>query len=87
MGLLNGKIPFTTFLLRAADQICMGNISFTQMKYVGSHAGVSIEEDDPSQMASADFAFFRTVPQIICFNPYDAVSAERVVELPTSLLE
>lgn len=72
---------FAAFLLRAADQIRMGAISFTRAKYVGSHAGVSIGEDGPSQMALEDFAFFRTVPNIVCFYPSDAVSAERAVEL------
>lgn len=72
---------FAAFLIRAADQIRMGALSFTRVKYVGSHAGVSIGEDGPSQMALEDFAFFRTVPNIVCFYPSDAVSAERAVEL------
>ena len=72
---------FAAFLLRAADQIRMGAISFTRVKYVGSHAGVSIGEDGPSQMALEDFAFFRTIPQSVSFYPSDAVSAERAVEL------
>ena len=72
---------FAAFLTRAADQIRMGAISFTQVKYVGSHAGISIGEDGPSQMALEDFAFFRTIPNIVCFYPSDAVSAERAVEL------
>lgn len=72
---------FAAFLIRAADQIRMGALSFTRVKYIGSHAGVSIGEDGPSQMALEDFAFFRTVPQIVCFYPSDAVSAERAVEL------
>ncbi|UJR15478.1 hypothetical protein I4U23_002421 [Adineta vaga] len=72
---------FAAFLLRAADQIRMGAISFTRVKYIGSHAGVSIGEDGPSQMALEDFAFFRTIPHIVCFYPSDAVSAERAVEL------
>ncbi|CAF3681981.1 unnamed protein product [Adineta steineri] len=75
---------FAAFLMRAADQIRMGAISFTQVKYVGSHAGISIGEDGPSQMALEDFAFFRTVPNIVCFYPSDAVSAERAVELAAS---
>ena len=64
---------FAAFLMRAVDQIRMGAISFTQVKYVGSHAGISIGEDGPSQMALEDFAFFRTVPNIVCFYPSDAV--------------
>jgi transketolase len=59
----------------------LGGISFTRVKYVGSHAGVSIGEDGPSQMELEDFAFFRTIPNIVCFYPSDAVSAKRAVEL------
>ena len=39
-----GNIPFTAFLLRGVDQICLEAVSFTQMKYVGSHAAVSLSE-------------------------------------------
>ncbi|CAF1127436.1 unnamed protein product [Didymodactylos carnosus] len=72
---------FAAFLTRAFDQIRMGAISFTKVKFVGSHAGISIGEDGPSQMALEDFAMFRSVPQCVCFYPSDAVSAERATEL------
>ncbi|CAF0984443.1 unnamed protein product [Didymodactylos carnosus] len=72
---------FAAFLTRTFDQIRMGAISFTKVKFVGSHAGISIGEDGPSQMGLEDFAMFRSVPQCVCFYPSDPVSAERAVEL------
>lgn len=51
------------------------------IKCVGSHCGVSIGEDGPSQMALEDLAFFRTLPQSVVFYPCDAVSTERLVAL------
>jgi transketolase len=47
----------------------------------GSHAGVSIGEDGPSQMALEDLAMCRTQPNIAVLYPADAVSAERLVAL------
>lgn len=41
---------FATFFSRAFDQIRMGAISQTNVNFVGSHCGVSIGEDGPSQM-------------------------------------
>ena len=72
---------FACFLSRAYDQIRMGAISQTNCNFVGSHAGVSIGEDGPSQMALEDFAMFRAVPTATCFYPCDAVSTERAIEL------
>ncbi|BFZ09043.1 hypothetical protein BsWGS_12082 [Bradybaena similaris] len=72
---------FAAFFSRAFDQIRMGAISQTNANFVGSHAGVSIGEDGPSQMALEDIAMFRSVPGSTVFYPSDAVSAERAVEL------
>ncbi|XP_043501623.1 transketolase-like protein 2 isoform X1 [Polistes fuscatus] len=72
---------FATFFTRAFDQIRMGAISQTNVNFVGSHCGVSIGEDGPSQMGLEDIAMFRTVPGSTVFYPCDAVSAERAVEL------
>ena len=72
---------FAAFFTRAFDQIRMGAISQTEVNFVGSHAGCSIGEDGPSQMALEDFACFRTVPRAVCFYPSDAVSCERAIEL------
>lgn len=72
---------FACFLSRAFDQIRMGAISMTQAKFCGSHCGVSIGEDGPSQMALEDLGMFRSVPGCVVFYPSDAVSCERAVEL------
>ncbi|XP_967219.2 transketolase-like protein 2 isoform X1 [Tribolium castaneum] len=72
---------FATFLTRAYDQIRMGAISQTNVNFCGSHCGVSIGEDGPSQMGLEDIAMFRTIPGSTVFYPADAVSTERAVEL------
>jgi len=72
---------FATFFTRAFDQIRMGAISQTNVNFVGSHCGVSIGEDGPSQMGLEDIAMFRAIPGSTIFYPSDAVSCERAVEL------
>jgi len=71
---------FAAFFSRAADQIRMGAISKTNANFCGSHAGISIGEDGPSQMALEDVSFFRSIPGSTVFYPSDAVSCERAVE-------
>jgi transketolase len=79
-----GKIPFVSsfaaFLTRAFDQIRMAQYSQANIKFVGSHAGVSIGEDGPSQMGLEDIAMFRTLLHGVVLHPSDAVSTERLVE-------
>lgn len=72
---------FAAFFTRAFDQLRMGAISQTNLNCVGSHAGISIGEDGPSQMALEDIAMFRTIPGSTVFYPSDAVSTERACEL------
>lgn len=72
---------FAAFFTRAADQLRMAAVSFANIKCVGSHVGVSIGEDGPSQMGLEDIALFRTIPGSIVFYPTDAVAAERATEL------
>ncbi|XP_061592025.1 transketolase-like protein 2 [Cololabis saira] len=72
---------FAAFFSRAYDQIRMGAISQTNVNLVGSHCGVSIGEDGPSQMALEDLAMFRAVPTCTVFYPSDATSTEGAVEL------
>lgn len=72
---------FAAFLTRAFDQIRMGAISQTNVTFAGSHCGVSIGEDGPSQMALEDLAMFRSIPTATVFYPSDPVSCERAVEL------
>ena len=78
-----GKIPFVStfaaFLSRAYDQVRMSAISQANIKYVGSHCGVSIGEDGPSQMGLEDIAMFRAIPGAVVLYPSDAVAAERLV--------
>jgi len=86
MGLAaRGAIPFPStfaaFLERACDFVRMAGISDVGVKLAGSHAGVSIGEDGPSQMALEDLAMFRGVPNCTVFYPSDAMSAERLVAL------
>lgn len=78
-----GKIPylssFAAFLSRAYDQIRMAQYSQANLKLVGSHAGVSIGYDGPSQMGLEDLAFFRTLRDAVILYPSDAVSTEKLV--------
>lgn len=80
---LRGKTPFVStfaaFLTRASDQIRMARYSDAAIKFVGSHAGVSIGEDGPSQMGLEDIALFRAVPDTVVLHPCDAVSTDRLV--------
>jgi transketolase len=59
----------------------MAAISNVGIKMAGSHAGVSIGEDGPSQMALEDLAMCRAQPNITVLYPSDAVSADRLVAL------
>ena len=80
-----GKVPFAStfgaFFGRAMDHLRMGAISLANIKCVGSHCGVSIGEDGPSQMALEDLAMFRSIPNAVVFYPSDAVSTEKLVAL------
>ena len=84
MGLAaRGAIPFPStfaaFFTRAADFIRMTAISGLNVKLAGSHAGVSIGEDGPSQMALEDFAMTTAQPNFTVLCPSDAVSTERLI--------
>ncbi|TKR80684.1 hypothetical protein L596_014718 [Steinernema carpocapsae] len=76
---------FAAFFTRAADQLRMGAVSFANLKCAGSHVGVSIGEDGPSQMALEDLAMFRAIPDSTVFYPADAVSAERATEMAANI--
>ena len=89
MGLASrGAIPFPStfacFLERASDFIRMAGISSLNVKIAGSHAGVSIGEDGPSQMALEDLAMARGLPNATVLYPCDAVSAYRLVSVAAS---
>ncbi len=80
------KIPFVStfasFVSRAADQIRMAQYSRKRanIKFVGSHAGVSIGQDGPSQSGLEDIAFFRTIKGSVILYPSDAISTEKLVK-------
>lgn len=81
---LRGHVPFVSsfaaFMTRAFDQIRMAPHCDANIKLVGSHAGVAIGQDGPSQMGLEDIAMFRTVPGGVVLHPADAVSTEALVE-------
>ena len=81
---LRGKIPFISsfaaFLTRAFDQIRMSQYSKSNIKFVGSHSGVSIGEDGASQMGLEDIAMFRTLLECVVLYPADGISTEKLVE-------
>jgi transketolase len=79
-----GKVPFAStfgcFFARTFDQIRVAGISMANIKLTGSHVGVSIGEDGPSQMGLEDMAMMRAVAGSIVLYPCDAVSTEKLVE-------
>ena len=79
-----GKVPFAstfaTFFTRAFDQIRVAGISMANIKLVGSHVGVSIGEDGPSQMGLEDIAMMRAVVGSTVVYASDAVCAEKLMD-------
>lgn len=78
-----GKIPFVStfaaFFSRAFDQIRMSQYANSNIKFIGSHGGVSIGEDGASQMALEDLAMFRSIFGSVVLYPSDAVSTEKLI--------
>ena len=87
-----GKIPFMStfgkFFSRAFDQVEMAIIGGSNLKMVGTHIGVTLAADGPSQMAIADVPFLRAIshardhrgnPAITVLTPCDAPSAYNMV--------
>jgi transketolase len=72
---------FACFLARAYDFVRMAGIGQANLKLCGSHAGISIGEDGPSQMGLEDIAMMRPIAGSTVLYPSDGVSAERLVEL------
>jgi transketolase len=72
---------FAAFLTRAHDFIRMAAISHASVRLVGSHAGVEIGADGPSQMGLEDLAMMRAVHGSSVFYPSDAVSAAALVDV------
>jgi transketolase len=71
---------FAAFLSRAYDFVRMAAISRANLRLCGSHCGVSIGQDGPSQMALEDLAMFRAVYGSTVLYPSDAVSTAHLVK-------
>jgi transketolase len=80
-GAIAFPATFAAFLTRAYDFIRMAAISNLNVKLAGSHCGVSIGEDGPSQMGLEDLAMMRAQPNFTVLYPCDAVSTERLMAL------
>jgi transketolase len=93
-----GKIPFCStfakFVARAFDQVEMAIIGGANLKITGTHAGVTLAADGPSQMSLSDVAFFRSFchvknfngqPAVRYFFPSDGVSCYKITELMANL--
>jgi len=80
-----GKIPFVAtfaaFFTRAYDFVRMAAISGSNIKLVGTHIGVSIGEDGPSQMGLEDIAMMAAQPGVTVLYPSDATCTYRLAEL------
>src|SRR5207244_8590557 len=80
-----GKIPFVAtlaaFFTRAYDFIRMAAISGSNIKLVGTHVGVSIGEDGPSQMGLEDIAMMAAQPSVIVLYPSDENCTYRLVDI------
>jgi transketolase len=80
-----GKIPFVAtfaaFFTRAYDFIRMAAISGSNIKLVGTHVGLSIGEDGPSQMGLEDIAMMAAQPGVTVLYPSDATCMYRLVEM------
>src|SRR3954470_16963336 len=70
---------FSAFFARAYDFIRMAAVSRADIRLAGSHAGVSIGEDGPSQMALEDIASFRAIHGSTVLHPSDANQAAKLV--------
>ncbi len=95
---VSGRIPFVSsfakFLVRAYDQLEMAVITNANMKLCGSHAGVSLAADGPSQMGLPDLSYVRSfahskrvdgLPAMRVFCPSDAVSAFKLTEMMANI--
>ncbi|MEV1019402.1 transketolase [Streptomyces sp. NPDC050264] len=78
-----GRVPyastFAAFFTRAHDFVRMAAISGAGINLVGSHAGVAIGQDGPSQMGLEDLAMFRTVHDSTVLYPCDANETARLI--------
>lgn len=86
MGLAaRGRVPFAStfacFMTRASDFIRVAAISDLNVKLAGTHVGISIGEDGPTQMGLEDLAMICAQPNFTCLYPSDATSAWQATRL------
>jgi len=80
LGKTAWSATFGAFTTRAADFVRMAAISRANLRVCGTHAGVSIGEDGPSQMALEDLAVFRALDSSTVCYPADGPSTVALVE-------
>ncbi len=85
LGKVAFAATFAAFLTRAFDQIRMAAVSGASLRLCGTHAGVSIGEDGPSQMALEDLAMMRAVHGSTVLYPCDANQTARLVSAMVDL--
>jgi transketolase len=78
-GYISFSSTFASFLTRAHDQIRMAAIGQVPLRIAGSHSGVSIGQDGPSQMGLEDICQMRALPQSVVLYSSDAVSTYKLV--------
>ncbi|MGM0485067.1 MAG: transketolase, partial [Candidatus Krumholzibacteriota bacterium] len=79
LGYIPFAATFSAFWTRAHDFIRMAAYSKANIKFAGSHAGVSIGQDGPSQMGLEDIPMFSCIPGAMVLYPCDAVSTGKLV--------
>jgi transketolase len=80
LGMMPFVSTFGAFMSRAHDQIRMAAVGNSPLRLVGSHAGVSIGEDGPSQMALEDIALMRALPESVVLYPSDGIATAALVK-------
>lgn len=80
-GFITYSSTFASFLTRAHDQIRMAAIGRAPLRIAGSHCGVSVGQDGPSQMGLEDIALMRALPDSLVCYPSDAVSTYKLVNV------
>ena len=81
LGFIPFASTFAAFLTRGFDQLRMAQYSAPNIKIVGSHCGVSIGPDGPSQMGLEDISMFRSILNSTILYPSDAVSAFKLTQI------
>lgn len=79
-GWLPVSATFAAFLTRAHDQLRLAQYAGLHQLVVGTHVGVHVGPDGPSQMGLEDIALFRSLPDATVLYPADAVSTNKLLD-------